>query len=303
MSGLYDVFINNILPIFVVALIGFALRSGLGVDKRALSNLAFYAFSPCLVFSALVNSTIAGDEFLQIASFAILSTLLMGAIALIFSKLLRLSRVDTVAMILVVMLVNSGNYGLTLNELRYGSEGLARAIVYFSVSTLLVFTVGVFVASTGQTSFRGSLKRLVRLPAFYAVVLAIIVVGFSISIPGPLMRGIELAGTGAIPVMLVVLGMQIADLKGIGRVWLAFPASVIRLVLAPIVALLLARWLGLTGLSRSTAIIEASMPTAVIATILATEFSVRPGLVTSTVVLTTLLSAVTLPLVITILGL
>jgi len=302
-SGLYDVFINNILPIFVVALIGFALRSGLGVDKRALSNLAFYAFSPCLVFSALVNSTIAGDEFLQIASFAILSTLLMGAIALIFSKLLRLSRVDTVAMILVVMLVNSGNYGLTLNELRYGSEGLARAIVYFSVSTLLVFTVGVFVASTGQTSFRGSLKRLVRLPAFYAVVLAIIVVGFSISIPGPLMRGIELAGTGAIPVMLVVLGMQIADLKGIGRVWLAFPASVIRLVLAPIVALLLARWLGLTGLSRSTAIIEASMPTAVIATILATEFSVRPGLVTSTVVLTTLLSAVTLPLVITILGL
>lgn len=117
------------------------------------------------------------------------------------------------------------------------------------------------------------------------------------------MRGIELAGTGAIPVMLVVLGMQIADLKGIGRVWLALPASVLRLVIAPVIAMLLAQWLGLKGLSRSTAIIEASMPTAVIATILATEFSVRPGLVTTTVVVTTLLSAVTLPLVITLLGL
>jgi predicted permease len=97
--------------------------------------------------------------------------------------------------------------------------------------------------------------------------------------------------------------MQIADLTDINRVWLAAPATVLRLVVAPVVAVIVAGWFGLSGLNRSTSIIEASMPTAVVVTILAVEFGVRPGLVTSTVVLTTIVSAFTLPLVITLSGL
>jgi predicted permease len=124
-----------------------------------------------------------------------------------------------------------------------------------------------------------------------------------IQIPNPIMRGVEILSAGAIPAMLVVLGMQMADLKSLDGVWLAVPASLVRLLVAPLIAVLVAGLLGLTGITRSTAIIEASMPTAVITTILATEFNVRPGLVTSTVVLSTLLSAITLPLVITVLGL
>ncbi len=282
---------------------GFALRMGLGVDKRALSNLSFYILSPALVFSSLVNTNIAGEELIQLVAFVIIMTLSMGLIAFASGKLLRLPRIDTIALILVVMIVNSGNYGLTFNELRFGSEGLARALVYWVISTMLVFTLGVFVASMGRANSRESLTRLIRLPAFYAVILAIIVFTFSISIPVPIMRGIELAGSGAIPVMLVVLGMQVADLKGLDRVWLSVPASILRLLVAPLIAVMVARLLGLQGLTRSTAIIEASMPTAVITTIMATEFMVRPGLVTSTVVLTTILSAITLPLVITLLGL
>ena len=303
MSDLFNVFVQNILPIFIVAAMGFALRKGLGVDKRALSHLSFYVLSPALVFASLVNTHINGEELIQLATFAIIMTLSMGVIAFASGKLLRLPRIDTSALILVVMLANTGNYGLTFNELRFGSDGLARALIYWVVSTMIVFTLGVFVASMGRANSRESLTRLIRLPAFYAVILAIIVFTFSISIPVPIMRGIELAGSGAIPVMLIVLGMQIADIKGLGRVWLAVPASFLRLLVAPLIAVLIARLLGLQGLSRSTAIIEASMPTAVITTIMATEFMVRPGLVTSTVVLTTLLSAITLPLVIILLGL
>jgi predicted permease len=203
------------------------------------------------------------------------------------------------ALLLVVMFVNGGNYGLTLNRLRYGEDGLARAVVFFVVSTILVYTLGVLIASMGKANWRTSLARLVRLPAFYAVILAIVAYSSDIHIPRPLLRGIELAGTGAIPVMLVVLGMQIADMTDIGRVWLAAPASVLRLIVAPLVAVILAGWFGLDGLNRSTSVIEASMPTAVVTTILAVEFDVRPGLVTSTVVLSTILSAFTLPVVIT----
>ena len=282
---------------------GYGLRAGLGLDKRTLSTLTFYVLSPALVFSSLVNSGLPGGELAQLALFTVIVTLLFGVVALVASKLMRLSRADTIAMLLVVMFVNGGNYGLTLNRLRFGEEGLARATVYFVVSTMLVYTLGVFIASMGQANWRDSLKRLLKLPAFYAVVLAVVVYSLSIPVPSPLMRGIELAGTGAIPVMLIVLGMQIADLKSLSRVQLAVPASFIRLIIGPIIAVLVAGWLGMQGLGRATSIIEASMPTAVVTTILATEFNVRPGLVTSTVVLSTLLSAITLPLVITLLGL
>ena len=303
MNALLDVFLQNILPIFLVAGMGFALRRRLGLDKQALSKLTFYAFSPALVFSSLVNSEIPNDEMVQLAAYAVVVTLLIGLVTLLASRLMRLSRIDTVALLLVVMFVNSGNYGLTLNRLRYGEDGLARAAVFFVVSTILVFTLGVFIASMGQVSWQVSLARLLRLPAFYAVITAILIYSLDIQVPQPLLRGIELAGAGAIPVMLVVLGMQIADMSDLGRVWLALPASGLRLIAGPIVAVIVAGWFGLQGLSWATSIIEASMPTAVITTILAVEFNVRPGLVTSTVVLTTILSAITLPIVITWLGL
>jgi len=302
-SGIADVFLQNILPIFLVALVGFLLRRTLHLDKQALSKLTFYAFSPALVFSSLVNSQIPSDEMVQLAIYTVVVTMLVGLVAFIASRLLRLSRIDTMALLLVVMFVNGGNYGLTLNRLRYGEDGLARAIVFYVVSTILVFTVGVLIASMGKTSWRQSVARLLRLPAFYAVFLAVLVYSLNIQLPQPLLRGIEVAGAGAIPVMLVVLGMQIADLKDLGRIWLALPATALRLGVAPIVAVLVAGWFGLQGLSRATSIIEASMPTAVVTTILAVEFDVRPSLVTSTVVLTTILSAISLPIVITWLGL
>ncbi len=303
MGDFIDVFIRNILPIFIVAAMGFVLRSRQKIDIRSVSRVSFYIFSPALVFSALVNTTLSSDELIDLALFTVVVVILMGIVALGFSLLMRLSRPETTAMLLVVMFVNGGNYGLTLNQLRYGQAGLDRAIVYFMVSTMLVFTLGVFIASLGKANWRQSLKRLVTLPSFYAVISAILVYNFSISLPEPILLSIDLAGAAAIPTMLIVLGMQLADLSDLGRIRLAIPASLIRLLIGPIVGVVVASVIGLQGLSRSTAIIEASTPTAVINTILATEFEVRPGLVTATVVVSTLLSAITLPVVITLLGL
>jgi predicted permease len=298
-----EVFAYNIVPIFLVAAMGYGLRAGLHIDKKPLSSVSFYAFSPALVFTALVKSGLPGEELIQLSVFAVIVTLLMGLVGLIMGKLLRLSRMELVALVLVLMFVNGGNYGLTLNELRYGSDGLARASVYFVVSSMLLFTLGIFIASMGKASWKESLLRLFRLPAFYAVVLGIIVYSLDISIPTPIMRGVEIASAGAIPIMLLVLGMQIADLKSLERIRLALPASLVRLLVAPVIAVLIAALLNLEGLARSTSIIEASMPTAVIMTIIATEFEIRPAFVTSTVVLSTLLSAFTLPAVISLLSL
>lgn len=303
MSDILAVFTQNILPILIVATFGFALQRTYQIDKRALSSIVFNCLGPCLVFSSLVKSQLPGEELLQLMAFAVLSLLGMGVLAWLLARGLRFSRPETAAFLVVVIFVNGGNFGLTLNQLRYGDEGLARAIVFYMVNTFMAYTLGVFIASSGELSARQALARLGKLPAIYAAVLAVIVYSFAIPLPAPLLRGIEIAGSGAIPVMLIILGMQIADLRG-GLSWrLAVPAVSVRLLVGPIMGVLVATLLGLQGLSRSTSIIEASMPTAVFTIILATEFGLQPTLVTGIVVISTLLSPLTVATVISLLGL
>lgn len=303
MSSVGVVFTQNILPIFIVAGFGFALQRWGGLDKQALSRAVFYCLSPCLVFASLVNSQLPGDELIALSLFTIITILLMGAMAWGVARLLRLSRLETTALVLMVMFVNGGNYGLTLNQLRYGDAGLARAVVYFTTSTVVLYTVGIFVASMGKLSWRAALRRLWQMPPMYAAVAAVVVYSFKLTVPAPLLRAIEVAGAGAIPVMLLVLGMQMASSDGRFPIRLALSTITLRLLVAPVLAVGVALLLGLHGVGRSTAIIEASMPPAVFTIILATEFELQPTAVTSIVVVATLLSGLTLAATISWLGL
>ncbi|MCB9006980.1 MAG: AEC family transporter [Ardenticatenaceae bacterium] len=303
MTDIVFVLTQNILPIFIVAAFGFALQRWIGVEKRPLSTIVLNVLSPCLVFSSLVGSKLPGDELVSLALFTVLAVLLMSGVAYLSARVLRLGRTETIALMVVTMFVNGGNYGLTLNQLRYGDPGLARAVVYYTTSTVMLYTIGIFISSMGEMPWREALRRLLRFPAVYAAVLAVVVYSFNIPLPAPLLRGIEVAGAGAIPVMLLVLGMQLADLKTVASLRLALPAIGLRLIIGPLIGLLVATVLGLSGLGRSTSIIESSMPPAVFTIILATEFELEPTAVTSIVMVTTLLSPLTIATTITLLGL
>lgn len=303
MDSIVNVLTQNIFPIFVVAGFGFGARRWLKLEKRALSTAVLNVFSPCLVFSSLVSSQLPAEELGELVLFALLNIGGMGVLAFLLSRLLRLSRSQTVMLLIVVMFVNGGNYGLTLNRLRYGDAGLARAVVYYTTSTLIIYTGGMLLASMGRVSLRASAGRLLRLPAMYAAVSAVLVYSFNIQLPAPLLRGIEVAGNGAIPVMLLVLGMQMADMVHFESLKLAVAAVLLRLLGGPVMGFLVAGQLGLQGLSRSTSIVEASMPTAVFVIILATEFDLHPTAVTGIVVLSTILSPITVATAITLFGL
>lgn len=273
------------------------------MEKRTLSSIVLNVLSPALVFSSLVGSRLPGEELVSLAAFTVFVVLLMGVVAYVSARILRLSRSQTIALMVVTMFVNGGNYGMTLNQLRYGDPGLARAVVYYTTSTVMLYTIGIFISSMGEMPWREALRRLLRFPAVYAAVLAVVVYSFNIALPAPLLRGIEVAGAGAIPVMLLVLGMQLADLKKVASLRLALPAIGLRLLIGPLVGLLVATLLGLSGLGRSTSIIESSMPPAVFTIILATEFELEPAAVTSIVMVSTLLSPFTIATTITLLGL
>jgi len=294
---------QNLLPIALVASLGYWLRRRFDVHLSTLTSVVFNVLSPCLVFSALVGSQLPGDELLQLAAFSAGAILLMGGLALALARLLRLGRAETAAVVIVAMFANGGNYGLTLLQLRYGDDGLSRGVVYFVTSTVIFYTLGVLIASMGQLTWRAALARMVRVPAFYAALLAVVVYGLRIPVPAPIMSGVTIAGQGAIPIMLLILGMQIADMRRgetTGYVW---PAVGLRLLVGPLVGLGVAAALGLAGVGRNAMIIEASMPPAVFCLILAAEFGLPTAAVARIVVYATLLSPLTVAATITLLGL
>jgi len=295
-------FSANILPILITAGLGLLLSKTIKLDPRTVSRITFYLFSPCLVFQLLTSTELEQNAIVKIISFALVAQLLVGLLAFGITRLLHLERTVSVAIILTAALTNAGNFGLSFNKFAFGEDALAYAGVYFVASSMIAYGFGVPVASMGKASIKESLLNLFKFPALYAVLVAVLFIRTGWALPLPVDRAISTLAAGAIPTMLLLLGMQLgnADLKGkAGPIALA---TGLRLVAAPLIAIGLSIPFGLQGSAYQAAVSEASTPTAVMSTILSTEFDAQPSLVSSIVATTTILSPLTLTPLLAILG-
>lgn len=301
-SILASTFANNILPIILLSGSGFVLGKLLELDPRTLGRVAFYIFSPVLIFNLLVQSQLKLAEAVLVAAFVFCFILAMGLLTLLAGVLLKLERPALVSILITTMFANTGNYGLPLVSFAFGKQALSYAGIYFVTTTLLFYTLGVFLASLGHMNFKEALLGLLKIPTIYAVLLAVLINVWKVTIPVPVARAVQLAADGTIPLLLILLGVQLTQV-GLDGNQRAMQLSVsFRLLLAPLVALLFAALFGLQGFSRQASVTEASMPSIVSSTILATEYRLDSKLVTAVVFISTLLSPLTLTPLLVFLG-
>jgi predicted permease len=303
LSNLLKLFADNLLPILLVAGAGYLAGKWLKVEARSVSRVVFYLFSPCLLFELLVTSQIDYGNMLRMVGFALASILTVGAITWTLGRLIGLERKMLAAVLLCTLTLNAGNYGLSLNLFAFGEKGLAYASLFFVVSAIITYTLGVTVASLGKASLDDSLKGLLKIPVTYVVPLALIFIYFDWKLPLPLDRAVSLLSDASIPAMLVVLGLQLQNNnQHIRDIRALLLAGGMRLLGGLGIGLLLAAAFGLQGVAYNAGVLESSMPTAVMSTILATEYEAEPAFVTTTVFATTLLSPLTLTPLLLILG-
>ena len=294
MTTLLSILASDILPIFAIAAVGFLLERRVPGSVKTLSAITFNALSPCLVFNQLVTSRLSGSEVGRMATYCVLLTLAMGVLARLVAIPLHLDRRTLSSFLLVAMFSNSGNYALPLILFAFGPEALAYASVYFVTSAILVYTVGVFIAASSGQELRRALKGVLRVPALYALAAAAIILLLRVSPPLALMRPIGMLSDAALPAMLLILGMQLKRAVVPSRPSVVGAAVVLSLVIAPILGITLTALLGLSGAARAAAITLASMPAAVVTTVLALEFDLDTSFVTGVVLVSTLLSPATL---------
>jgi malate permease and related proteins len=295
---LLSILADDIVPIFAIAGVGFLLARHFNASVETVSKVSFNALSPCLVFYQLVMSNITGSEFGRMALFCVLLTASMGLAARLIAIPLRLDRQTLSSFLLVVMFSNSGNYALPVVLFAFGREALGYASVYFVTSAILVYTVGVFVAASGKPGIRRALLGVARVPAIYAVGAAATIMLLQVELPLAVMRPIGMLSDAALPIMLIVMGMQLERAVMPEQPLAVAIAVAMSLAVGPIVGVGLSALLGFSGPARQAAILLASMPAAVVTTVLALEFDLDPSFATSAVFLSTMLSPFSLVLII-----
>jgi predicted permease len=294
MELLLSILVSDILPIFAIAGAGFLLARYARVDVQTVSRVVFYSLLPCLAFRLLVTSSASGPAVGKVMLLAVLIMATMGCVGYLTAKALALDGAGTRAFLMVVMFSNGGNYGLPVVQFAFGPEALTYATIFFLTGSVTTYTVSAFFAGSRRGKLAGVFDKIRRMPSLYGVTLALIVLAARWPVPAAVMRPVTLLSDAALPVMILVLGMQLERAVWPSRPGIVIWAVGISLCAAPFVALGLSSFLGITGPARQAAVILSSMPVAVVTTILALEFELSPEFVTSAVFVSTLASPLTL---------
>ncbi len=296
MNDIFTIFLNVIMPVFGIVLLGYLLGGRLALQAQTLTRAAYYVFVPAFIFQAISGSRIPLDHAAKMTCFIIVTHLLAALAAGSIGRLLGHTREMIAAFIMVAVSGNVGNYGLAMIRFRLGEDAVAPATLYYVALSIAIFVICVGAAGWAHGGSRGALGRLLKTPAIWAVVPALIVSNSDFAVPLMLTRMIGLLADAMIPVMLFSLGLQLLEQRQIKLSRNVFAASALRLLLAPAIACVVAIPFALSHLEYASGVLQSAMPTAIMAAIIAKEHNIVPHFVTTVVLFTILASLVTLPL-------
>lgn len=158
--------IRAVVPSFAIAFIGFLLgRWDKSVHQKMVSNLIYYMFSPCLIYSSLHKRVFDAREFTVIGGAVLF---LIAAMFPIAAFLKRRAGVAENGYYLPIIFMSTGTLSLPISLLLYGNEGLAKAIIFHMVNILIMYSFGVYLVSG-----RASLLNILKIPALSATIIGI----------------------------------------------------------------------------------------------------------------------------------
>jgi predicted permease len=310
--SLFSIFATAILPIVVVGAVGFLLGRSQDVDPGPLNTIVVYVLAPALVFHSLASTSLAEstlvDLVVAVTVYHVAMILLVEGAGRLFGQ----RDPFLSALVLVAAFPNSGNYGIPVSDFAFGATGRSTAVLYLSVQGVLIYTLGVYIASRGGgDSGLAGVKRVFKIPLVYAVGGALLVrwAGLVPPAQSTAMTTLKLVGDASIPVMLLILGIQLAKTDVGSTLTQVGAATVSKMAVAPLVGVGVALLVGFTDPAvAKTFVLECAMPAAITPLILVGEFSEGEvagvpvaEFVSTAVFVTTLVSVPTLTLTIALL--
>lgn len=288
--------INIITPTFFVILIGYLIGKLTKLNLSPLVDITLFIAVPALTFISLLGKDIILMDAAKMWAASLFVMLGCGLAAWIVFTALRKKHSGLYVPIAVM---NTINIPFPIIYLAYGAEGIAAATLFYIPNVILVYSLGVFIMAGKQ--WKENIKEILKLPVLYAAVLGLIFNLTRVEVPSLIVDSLDFISKMALPLVLIVLGHSLARAR-ITSLPTTILASVLRMGVGLALGFAIVTLLDITGIFRSVVILDSAMPAAAASAILAVKYRNEAEQVSSVVFLTTLVSLVTIPLLLSYLG-
>lgn len=307
MAVVLQIFTHNILPIFLLILVGFVFGRRFDVHMPTLSKLNFMIFVPSFTFTNLYTAQLDRSAALAFVAAALMLLINLLAPRLI-APLMNLEKSETKAFQNSVAFYNSGNIGIPLISLVFStgsylvngetpwlSIAMATQIMVLLVQNATTNTIGYYNAWSAKVSWKVAMAKVIQMPTIYGVILAFLFRALPYNIEAtPVFVSLRYISNGLVPIALLTLGVQLSRSKLRFKLKEAYVAVLLRLVGGPLVALILIKILGITGVTAQALMISSAVPTAVNTALIAADADNHPDYAAQVVLMSTILCTVSL---------
>ncbi len=280
--------VSPVLSVFLLIGIGYGFAHWRKISLSSLTEIVVYLAAPCLVFTSLATKSVVAADIVMMVLGAVGIVAGVGALIGLYFLIFRL---QSRGFALPVLFMNAGNMGIPLALFAFGESGLQRATLMFVIISVFQYSLGIYILSG-----RGQWLEIFRLPPIYAMVLGLSFNLGQIPIPDLLFQPLAMLGYAAIPLMLVSLGYRLHDVRSL-RWGHSLGGALLRIFGGFLSAYLTATIIGAEGVNRQVLLLYGSLPAAVVNFVLTEKYGQDPELAASIVVLSTLLSLCTIPII------
>ncbi|MGI6230094.1 MAG: AEC family transporter [Tractidigestivibacter sp.] len=295
MDGSIAVLAGQIVSMFLIMAVGFILVRSKLVDDHGvsqLSNVVMYVANP----AAIVVSFIRPFDYTELANglWSIAISLLVLVVTSVLAQIAF--RKKNVVSQAAVIFSNSGFIGIPLVQSVLGIDYVFYLSMVLVAYNIYVWTYGVYLVSGDKK--QASLTSALKNPVVISVCVGLVIYLTQLALPDMVVTAITDIANLNTGLAMLVLGAMLAgaDIRSLLRDRKLYKASLLRLVVAPLVTIALLCAFGFLPVNvRLVTLIAYAAPTGVIVAMFADKFGKDYRYAAGVVSVSTLLSLLTMP--------
>ena len=295
---------QTMLKLFLLLILGFVLfkcHIFYEYTNKKISALIVNVASPMLIISSIagVEGSNKSIVFLMIGA-GILMYIGFIILGKIINRIFPFPKKDWPVYECMVVFANTGFMGYPVLLDVFGQEAVFYASLIHMAFNFFVYTYAIMCLTKGDDSeFKLNFKQLLT-PGIILIFVGIFIYLFDIQLPSVLMDTINSVGSLTAPLSMMMIGSSLAvyPIKDSFTDWRSYVFAFVRLMIVPFVTMIMCRLLHIDAYYANITIITNAMPVGSMVLMLATQYNANVKIVTRNIVVSTLLSVITIPIVV-----
>jgi predicted permease len=295
---------QTMLKLFLLLVLGFVLFKCHIFDEytnKKISALIVNVASPMLIISSIAG--VEGNDksivFLMIGA-GILMYIGFIILGKIINRIFPFPKKDWPVYECMVVFANTGFMGYPVLLDVFGQEAVFYASLIHMAFNFFVYTYAIMCLTKGDDNeFKLNFKQLLT-PGIVLIFIGILIYLFDIQLPSVLMDTINSVGSLTAPLSMMMIGSSLAvyPIKDSFTDWRSYVFAFVRLIIVPFMTMIVCRLLHINPYYANITIITNAMPVGSMVLMLATQYNADVKIVTRNIVVSTLLSVITIPIVV-----